>query len=511
MDGGDHPQEGSERSSDRSRFEESLRQRLRDIFGSRPWVVAGEIDNGALRLAGDLRGAGAREVLAVGAMTGSGPPPSDHEIELISMNMSPEGPMAANIQAAHRLLESPPPEITAVVDRFNPAGDARVIGGLTMTEATVLGRKSFGARPPAWRDLEDKLKIEALWARAGIPVAPSAQVAVADRQALLAAHDRLASDLGTVWAGDNSNGWHGGAVGTHWVPDAETAGRLATELDYERVRVMPFLEGVPCSIHGAVLPMDAATDHNPDAVAAFRPTEMMVLRHNAERRLLYGRASSFWDPAPADREAMRSIARSVGAELRRAVDFRGVFTVDGVMSADGFVPTEVNTRYGAALASKIDTEAGDPLDLFLIQLCLVEGLLDGLDLAMLEDWAVAHIDRNRRAVGFFDTERNPGQRRTATLGRDRDGVLHVHSVDASVDDESDAGFNTEEAAGPAGLEPLADVEWVASGANGLLVFSFGDGLEIGPPTAPVLVDAVKAVDRVWEVGAAEVSAAKLVR
>ena len=38
-------------------------------------------------------------------------------------------------------------------------------------------------------------------------------------------------------------------------------------------------------------------------------------------------------------------ARSCG----RTVDFRGAFTVDGVATADGFRPTEVNPRFGAGL------------------------------------------------------------------------------------------------------------------------------------------------------------------
>ena len=48
---------------------------------------------------------------------------------------------------------------------------------------------------------------------------------------------------------------------------------------------------------------------------------------------------------------MRALARRVGAALRAEVDYRGGFTIDGVMTAEGFRPTELNPRPGAALGT----------------------------------------------------------------------------------------------------------------------------------------------------------------
>jgi hypothetical protein len=39
----------------------------------------------------------------------------------------------------------------------------------------------------------------------------------------------------------------------------------------------------------------------------------------------------------------------VGEVLRQRVDFRGAFTVDGILSADGWVANECNPRFGAGL------------------------------------------------------------------------------------------------------------------------------------------------------------------
>jgi hypothetical protein len=70
---------------------------------------------------------------------------------------------------------------------------------------------------------------------------------------------------------------------------------------------MPFLEGIPSSIHGIVCP---------GAVATFRPVEMVTLRRPGSTRLHYAGAATFWDPPDEDREVMRDLARRVGAGLR---------------------------------------------------------------------------------------------------------------------------------------------------------------------------------------------------
>ena len=50
----------------------------------------------------------------------------------------------------------------------------------------------------------------------------------------------------------------------------------------ESVRVMPFLEGIPCSIYGMVLP---------DTVITVRPAEMLTLRHRNDGAMKYSPAA----------------------------------------------------------------------------------------------------------------------------------------------------------------------------------------------------------------------------
>ena len=143
-----------------------------------------------------------------------------------------------------------------------------------------------------------------------------------------------------MWSGDTKEGFNGGGDYVRWIRDeADQARALAFFLPRcDRVRVMPFLDGVPCSIHGLVLP---------DGTAAFRPVEISILRDVAARTFIYGGLSTFWDAPPADREAMRDSARRVGEHLRTAHEYVGAFGIDGVLTAEGFRPTELNSRMSA--------------------------------------------------------------------------------------------------------------------------------------------------------------------
>ena len=135
---------------------------------------------------------------------------------------------------------------------------------------------------------------------------------------------------------------------------------------------MPFLEGVPCSIHGFVLP---------DGTAALRPVEIVMLRDPATRAFGYGGLGTTWDPPPADREAMRDAVRRVGAHLQREHGYRGAFGIDGVLTADGFRPTELNTRMsaGATAVAEVDRRF-----FTFLQAALVAGVDTGLTAADVE-------------------------------------------------------------------------------------------------------------------------------
>jgi hypothetical protein len=210
---------------------------------------------------------------------------------------------------------------------------------------------------------------------------------------------------GTVWAGDAREGIHGGAHLIRWVrsdSDLSDALRFFSER-CDRVRIMPFLEGIPCSIHGLVFPDDMVT---------IRPVELITLRPKDGTKFLYAGAATYWDPSDADREYMRAVARRVGEAYRAQVG-PGTFTVDGVMTEDGFRPTELNPRFGAGLSVMA---RGLP-DLPLILIC--QALQGGEELDYrpreLEAMLVQGADTHRSGGGWTTMSKVERESREHTL------------------------------------------------------------------------------------------------
>ena len=94
--------------------------------------------------------------------------------------------------------------------------------------------------------------------------------------------------------------------------------------------------------------------------------------------------------------------RRVGEGLRERIAFRGAFTVDGVMTAEGFRPTELNPRAGAGMAP-----IGAALPALPLQLLHVAARDDaGFDArpVELEQLVVEASDRARRGAAYTTIE-----------------------------------------------------------------------------------------------------------
>lgn len=341
-----------------------------------------------------LREAGADRCLIIAFGEGTGEPPSRDDADWILL-----GSGATNILEEFRepeqTLADPPPAVVAAIDAFDPEGRARVLlpqVTLAAPPPHFLGRRIYGRRKPESLQFEDKVRVDAFWDDLEIRRPPSEIVPV-ELEALRRASRRLDRGNGTIWAADASQGVHGGALRLRWI---RRAGDLAPARDWlaahcTHARVTPFLEGIPCSVHGLVFA---------DFVAALRPVEMVTLR--APEGLRYCGAATFWDPSADDREYMRSLAHKVGVALRNRIGFRGAFTIDGVMSDEGFLPTELNSRFGAGLAVLGRSLPELPIAL----LCQV--LLEGEDLdwrpRLLEQMLV-HAADGRRGGGAWTAVR----------------------------------------------------------------------------------------------------------
>ncbi len=444
------------------------RQLVESVIQGRPWVVAMDVLVPAALMAEQLLELGASRVFAIGAARGAGALPDPEQVPQLALDNRGDDLMAA-IRSGQELLADLPAHAVAALDQFDPHGVAKVIGAMFSDGRPVAGRRMYGARPASWQALEDKVRIDAFWDAAGVTRAPS-KTAWPTRASLAAAAFLLDRGAGTVWSGDDKEGFNGAAWGVRWVRTDEQAADAAAffAAHCDAVRVMPFLEGIPCSIHGIVLP---------DGVLAVRPCEMVVLRRPGAARFHYAQAATFWDPPPADREAMRALARRVGAALAQSVGYRGVFTIDGVLTADGFLPTELNPRFGAALM--ILCRGLPELPMYLLHLAMAEG----------EDLPWRGEDLERLLVRSGDAERRGGG--AAMLGKKIDQdvlrglVCGPEGWRFAVDDEpTDAIFSL--GPGPVGgyARVVLDPERTPR----------------GPSAAPRIRDALEFVDRAMELG-----------
>ncbi|MXY55313.1 MAG: hypothetical protein F4029_03895 [Gammaproteobacteria bacterium] len=453
---------------------------LRPLFADRKFLIAGPIAVGLGGLARRLNGLGAQRPFLIAGSEGTGALPSPEEAELHVLGLD-----SKDILEEHRDLEQViddlPGELRRAIDAWDPTGSASFIFSSPLAASrTVAPRRPYGARPAAWAALEDKVQIDAFWDAAGIARAPS-RIVPADYDAITTAAEALDRGLGTVWAADARDGTHGGGLGLRWVRPGDDGRTSYASLRRmaDRVRVMPFLEGIPASIHGIVFP---------DAVTVFRPVEMVVLRPADGDRLFYAGCATAFDPNPDDRASMRDAAYRAGKALRDDVGYRGPFGIDGILGEDGYVPTEMNARFGAGLAP---LAAGLP-DLPLAPLCLAIIHGEQLDYRpdLFERAVVESADTHRTCAGWSVT-------RTTF---DESGVLEV----VRDGDEYRRSRSGEESHGTLQFGP--------SVMGGFVRFVLhATRIKRGSSTAPEVVRALRLADRALGTDFGELHAAKNLR
>ncbi len=498
--------DNAERDRWRRQFETRLRDRLRAIFEPGRWLTVAEVAQSAVGAATRLVSMTGRDphdyVLALAGRQGVGT--LDDSIRVFSLDVPEGGNILEGIRLAHAALEELPVHIQAEVDAWDPDHQARVIQPFTSSGHHIAGRPVFAGRRPEWEALEDKLAILDVWDAAGVTQAPSRVVELADGDAVAAAHGELAGPMGTVWAVDNDAGWHGGITGTHWVPTESRVTGLRQDLAsrHRRARIMPFLDGVPCSIHGMVVGGE---------VISFRPGEMLVYREPSVPKLIYGRSANFWEPPDELTAAMTAAAEAVGRDLQQRVDFRGVFTLDGVAGSsiggcEGFVPTEVNMRYGAALPTVLPTVDGTGISLYFTNLAEVAGELRGQEYDIgpgdLQRWVRDRLsERGESRIMMFVANGPDHDQLTASvwavepldpeLGVTAEVELRVASAAEDVEVTPAAG----------GHLPVATAQWGPAGERGIIFVELdADTVPTGPIVAPQALCILRSLDNHWNLG-----------
>jgi RimJ/RimL family protein N-acetyltransferase len=452
-----------------SEVAERIRGTVRDWIGGRSVVLAGMPVAATPRWIHQLRTLGAGRVLVVGTTRGAGDLPDPEDAEWIDLDIRASDPVD-EFRQFERIAADPPVALTEALDRFDPQGDALMLAAPFQAVTTFGGRAVVGGRRPEWVALEDKTTNDALFDRAGVDRPPCEVVAADDRNALGTAAARLDQGQGTVWAGDASQGFNGGGTFVRWVTNdaqADDAQRWFSGR-CRSVRVAPFLEGTPCNIHGF------ATD---DGVAVFRPVEAITLRSVDPPTLHYGGAATFFDPPEADRARMRIMARRVGSLLWDEVGFRGCYTIDGVLTEDGFRPTEVNPRLGAGFTPLV---GGVPdLPFVALHWAVAAGWPCPVPPDELEEAIVATADAHRAGGGWV-------------AGKTRWRETRQHPV-VVTDDGCEAAPDADEANGVITTGP--------SSQGGFIRFDATPGATpVGPPLAPRAASAYAWADRALGAG-----------
>ena len=452
---------------------EYYRSLARGVVAGRKVIIAGGVLARSGPRAQAFRELGAERPFLLATGRGTGPQPTPDEAECFSLDISAPTLMD-EIRMSERALIDLPGEARDALDAYDPDRSAVVLGMPFSGARDLAGRRILGSRPAAWEALEDKVVCDDVWDAAGIVRAPS-EVVPADGVALRAAALRLDRGAGTVWAGDASEGFNGGGDYVRWVrrPEDEPEAEVFFGEHTQRVRVMPFLDGIPTSIHGFI---------HRNEVAVFRPVELLTLR-TPTNRFRYSGTATYWDPPDADRDDMRSVARRVADELMRRVGYRGGFTVDGVLTADGFLPTELNARFGAGMTH---VTAGLGLPLQLIQILAVDEPDADLRPAELERIVLGHADTTRGGGGYTLIS----QHRTDTATHrviERDGAFDVARDGEDADGEL--------LFGPASVGALVSYQPDAS------------KMAVGPSFAPTVVRAYAFADELLGTGLGPLEAA----
>lgn len=240
----------------------SLNERITEIFRGRKWILCAEMTAGATAVVRALSDRGADDVLVIGGSPGIGDQPPDDK--LAWAETEPTDTMMGGIREYLSKIDNPVPSVIASVEKFDPQGDALVLIPDFHHAEQIAGRRVYGSRSRDIEALEDKTTVDALWDDVGVERAAYEIVAVSEAPHAAA---RLGGPLGSVWSADSTLGWHGGGGYTRWVgPDDDMDALVEWFSDAaSTVRVMPFLDGIPCSIRGFV---------GTTGIAVFRPCEV---------------------------------------------------------------------------------------------------------------------------------------------------------------------------------------------------------------------------------------------
>lgn len=222
--------------------------------------------------------------------------------------------------------------LSRTVDRFDPAGQAVLLVTDPLDPPALGHRRHLGGKHPSWAMFEYKSVVDTLWDAIGLPRAESLvfdQPGTLLRPSGLGAADIV---LAAQRRGDEPSAG-GGDVRLLTGGASIPVGPMSLP---QRIRAMPALAGLPCRVHGLVLP---------ETTAAFPPLELLVPHRPDDGTFLCAGA---WPLPASEQHELVELTRRLGEALRRRLAYRGGFSVDGILTAEGFRATDLNTRVTSA-------------------------------------------------------------------------------------------------------------------------------------------------------------------
>lgn len=285
-----------------------------------------------------LNDAGANDVLVIALDHGT----YDQRIRPRRPITGSTGHLAFHHEIIGNLTGSAPAD--PAIETFDPQHRALVIAPDPLDPPATGGRELLGAKTPAARLLEHKTIIDSLWDIAGVH---RVDALVCDLT------PRLPSVMATMDAGSGvvlscqqrGAGPQAGGEGIWWTQDG-TLPASFPKLDSNdmRIRIMPLLLGLPCRIHGITVGAQ---------ITAFPPMELLSLPRAVSGTFLWAGAVPAHTLSGSVRADLDAVAVTVGTWLH-ALGHHGAFAIDGILTDDGYRPTELTTRLTSAF------EGADP-------------------------------------------------------------------------------------------------------------------------------------------------------
>lgn len=288
------------------------------------------------------------------------------------------------------LLREPPMWLMNRLDEFDPDRSALVVIPSWLEVRHCLARSTVGGRTREWGRIESKMAADEILRNAKVP---TLNHEVVDLRELKSTAPVLDRPNGTVWSADRLDGFSSSGEMVRWVRSSEdfAAATKHFESHAPNVRIAPFYDGIPCSIHGMV---------THDGVAAFRPVELAVIRQPDGRFTFVG-INTAWQPDQVVTDTMREYTYSTGRALNEQFGFLGCFSIDCIWGADGIRATEINPRFTGGLEVINESIPGFPWRLFN---AIVASGSTAPSTAELENAVTQAVAVNPKAKGWMRTE-----------------------------------------------------------------------------------------------------------